>query len=52
LPEPAVAIIRPHATPPKPVFVPAAIARQRASFAAHGRRMNAKRNAPRTIRLF
>lgn len=52
LPEPAVAIIRPRATPPKPVFVPAAIARQRASFAAHGRRMNAKRNEPRSIRLF
>lgn len=51
-PEPSVAIIRPRATPPKPVFVPAAIARQRASFAAHGRRMNAKRNEPRTIRLF
>ena len=51
-PEPAVAIIRPRATPPKPVFVPAAIARQRASFAAHGRRMNAKRNEQRTIRLF
>tara|TARA_R110002096_G_scaffold166189_1_gene335318 strand:- start:440 stop:1087 length:648 start_codon:yes stop_codon:yes gene_type:complete len=52
LPEPTVAIVRPRATPPKPVFVPAAIARQRASFAAHGRRMNAKRNEPRTIRLF
>ena len=52
LPEPAVAIIRPRATPPKPVFVPAAIARQRASFAAHGRRMNAKRNETRSIRLF
>jgi hypothetical protein len=52
LAEPAVAIIRPRATPPKPVFVPAAIARQRASFAAHGRRMNAKRNEPRSIRLF
>lgn len=52
LPDPTVAIVRPRATPPKPVFVPAAIARQRASFAAHGRRMNAKRNEPRTIRLF
>ena len=52
LPEPAVAIIRPRASPPKPVFVPAAIARQRASFAAHGRRMNAKRNEQRSIRLF
>ena len=51
-PEPAVAIIRPRPAPPKPVFVPAAIARQRASFAAHGRRMNAKRNEQRSIRLF
>ncbi|MFT5775788.1 hypothetical protein [Hyphomonas sp.] len=51
-PEPTVAVVRPRAAPPKPVFVPAAIARQRASFAAHGRRMNAKRNEPRTIRLF
>ena len=52
LPDPTVAIVRPRAYPPKPVFVPAAIARQRASFAAHGRRMNAKRNETRTIRLF
>ena len=51
-PEPAVAVIRPRPAPPKPVFVPAAIARQRASFAAHGRRMNAKRNEQRSIRLF
>ena len=52
VPTPEVAIIRPRPAPSKPVFVPAAIARQRASFAAHGRRMNAKRNQPRTIRLF
>jgi len=51
-PTPEVAIIRPRPSPPKPVFVPAAIARQRASFAAHGRRMNAKRNESRSIRLF
>ena len=51
-PTPEVAIIRPRPSPPKPVFVPAAIARQRASFAAHGRRMNAKRNETRSIRLF
>ena len=51
-PEPAVAVIRPRPAPPKLVFVPAAIARQRASFAAHGRRMNAKRNEQRSIRLF
>ncbi len=31
------------ARPAKPVFVPAAIARQRASFAAHGRKMQARR---------
>ncbi|WP_035616641.1 hypothetical protein [Hyphomonas johnsonii] len=48
---PQVAIVRGHATRPKPVFVPAAIARQRASFAAHGKRMQAKRAQPRTIRL-
>lgn len=29
--------------PTRPAFVPAAIARQRASFAAHGRKMNARR---------
>jgi hypothetical protein len=52
LPEPSVAIVRPRPAPTKPVFVPAAIARQRASFAAHGRRMNAKRNEQRAIRLF
>jgi hypothetical protein len=46
-----VAIVRGHAARPKPVFVPAAIARQRASFAAHGKRMQAKRARPRTIRL-
>jgi hypothetical protein len=51
-PTPEVAIIRPRPAPPKPVFVPAAIARQRASFAAHGRKMNAKRNQARSIRLF
>ena len=51
-PNPEVAIIRPRPTPAKPIFVPAAIARQRASFAAHGRRMNAKRNQTRSIRLF
>ena len=51
-PTPEVAIIRPRPTQAKPIFVPAAIARQRASFAAHGRRMNAKRNQTRSIRLF
>tara|TARA_R110002020_G_scaffold399971_1_gene609819 strand:+ start:54347 stop:55000 length:654 start_codon:yes stop_codon:yes gene_type:complete len=50
--EPAAAIVRKRPAAPKPTFVPAAIARQRASFAAHGRRMHAKQNQPRTIRLF
>lgn len=39
-PQPAPAVA---AKPAKPVFVPAAIARQRASFAAHGRKMQARR---------
>jgi hypothetical protein len=51
-PTPEVAIIHPRPSPPKPVFVPAAIARQRASFAAHGRRMKARRNETRSIRFF
>lgn len=51
-PTPEVAIIRPRPVTPRPAFVPAAIARQRASFAAHGRRVNARRNEVRNIRLF
>lgn len=31
-------------SPPRPVIVPAAIARQRASYAAYGRKMNARRH--------
>jgi len=50
--EPAAAIVRKRPSPARPAFVPAAIARQRASFAAHGRRMHAKQNRPITIRLF
>ncbi|MEH6488603.1 hypothetical protein [Hyphomonas oceanitis] len=51
-PEPQAEPVRKRPAAPKPTFVPAAIARQRASFAAHGRRMHAKQNRPITIRLF
>jgi hypothetical protein len=42
-PEPQIQPVAPTIMRRKPVMVPAAIARQRASFAAYGRKMNAKR---------